>query len=474
MTTTTSTPILIGVGGTGQAVLASYLRLSDMAGFPPAPFYIVDSDTKGPLGNKLTELRTAVRGFARGVAPAKRWQIDPFPIGDANRRTFGSLFGDLSGDRRELFDCLFSEAAEATKIRTGMYGRPAVGATCMRFKILGNDADLSELKDKLRGGDKHVILVGSCFGGTGSGGIPMLAKELRRLGDEPGHNLKVDAIVFLPWFRLVQPEGRFADEDRRLFEHLNQNFEPNAAAAINYFREELSQHLDTLLLLGATDPARSSRESREAEQVEVPHALNLLAAILAHQHFSGTLAPPEGIGGYWYDDATGLQPAELQIPRANGSSLTLHRTVQRTYLRQQALDLLAHLLRMFTQLPTSQEPPFLTAAVKRLCASVRRPEEVLEEAAGRLDLLHRVAQDELKWIVQMNDGVLFRMTENDAKVKDDGFERLMGNPLPTLQRWLAESTLRDSFERSDFESPALFADRLGERFVEHLTKRFGL
>jgi hypothetical protein len=31
-------PVIIGVGGTGQMVLAAYLRLSEMAGFKPATF----------------------------------------------------------------------------------------------------------------------------------------------------------------------------------------------------------------------------------------------------------------------------------------------------------------------------------------------------------------------------------------------------------------------------------------------------
>jgi len=42
-------PILIGVGGTGQTVIASYLRLAELAGFTPAPFFVVDSDRLGPL-----------------------------------------------------------------------------------------------------------------------------------------------------------------------------------------------------------------------------------------------------------------------------------------------------------------------------------------------------------------------------------------------------------------------------------------
>ncbi|MCP5051246.1 MAG: hypothetical protein GY940_29040, partial [bacterium] len=191
----------------------AYLRLAELAGFTPAPFYVVDSDKLGPLSGTVTKLKSRIKKTVGGEM-SHRWTIDPFPTADVERRTFGSLFGSLTGERRELFDCLFSADAEYTNIRTGMYGRPSIGATSIRYKLLKNDDDLVEMKNTLRGGEKHIILVGSCFGGTGSGGVPMLANEFANLNQQEGYSLTVDAITFLPWFRLVLPPGEMRGDDK--------------------------------------------------------------------------------------------------------------------------------------------------------------------------------------------------------------------------------------------------------------------
>src|ERR1044071_10183163 len=117
-----SQPILIGVGGSGQNVLSAYLRLSRMAGFPPAPFYVVDSDTKGPQFQGLSELKRKVRRVVGGHMP-QRWDINPYPTNQVERKIFGDLFSHPNEEARKLFEALFSEDAEKTPVRTGMYGR---------------------------------------------------------------------------------------------------------------------------------------------------------------------------------------------------------------------------------------------------------------------------------------------------------------------------------------------------------------
>ena len=69
------TPVFIGVGGTGQTILAAYLRLCHMAGLDPGSFYVVDSDNRGPMSQTLTELAGSVsanNGTGPGAAVEDR------------------------------------------------------------------------------------------------------------------------------------------------------------------------------------------------------------------------------------------------------------------------------------------------------------------------------------------------------------------------------------------------------------------
>lgn len=468
-------PILIGVGGTGQTVLAAYLRLANMAGFTPAPFYIVDSDTEGPLGHTLTTLKGGVREVVGGKEPALRWMVDPFPAVNAERKTFGGLFGNLVGDRRDLFSCLFSDEAEQTTIRTGMYGRPAIGATCIRYKILQNDDDLQELKNFLRGGRKHVILVGSCFGGTGSGGVPMLAAEFARLNDQPGYSLQVDAMIFLPWFRLVPPDGGVKSSERNLHEHLNQNFEPNAAAGINYFKDELRKHVETIFLLGVQDPSQIDRTSSESSQLESAHILNLLAAVMVQNHFTGSLQPPRGITGYWYDEEQGISPESVMVHRDGQSSpLSLLQVIHRAYLKQHWLGLLSTFFRSYSRLPESQRPIFVSTAVKRLMAKTLSEQQVVASIAENLQKRQVLADENLAWIRRMEHTHFFPFSSGNERVQSDDYDRTSADPLTAVGTWCDDPNVVKSFRREDFRSPDTFSEKFSGEFLAHLTEEFKL
>jgi len=471
-----TTPIFIGVGGTGQTVLAAYLRLARMAGFTPAPFYIVDSDTEGPLGGSLVRLRSEVDEVVGGGQPGERWMIDPFPTADAERKTFGGLFGNLAGERRELFECLFSEEAEKTPIRTGMYGRPAIGATCIRYKILQEDDDLNELKNALRSGEKHIVLVGSCFGGTGSGGVPMLASEFAKLNQEAGYNLTVDAVVFLPWFRLVLPPGDLDPHNKELHERLNQEFEPNAAAGIHYFKRQLKEHVNTLVLLGVPDRAAIERESSEDAQEEEPHILNLLAASLVQNHFTGALDPPRGVTGYWFEEAEGLDPRSLLVHRADSSEpLSLTQVIHRAYLQSHWLGLLSTLFDNYPKIPKTHRPVFLQVALEQLEGATLSEDQVISAISDHLSKLQERAEENLDWVRQMREGSkLFPFPEGAERIQSERYDEIAEVPLAAVANWCDEPRTVSSFQRSDFQTPEGFCEKFSSRFLDHLTTEFEL
>lgn len=469
-----TTPILIGVGGTGQTVLAAYLRLASMAGFTPAPFFVLDSDTRGPLGQLVQGLHGTVDEVVGRKAPPRRWTIDPFPTEDDERRSFGSLFGHLTGDRRHLFDSLFSEEAETTPIRTGMYGRPSVGATCIRYKIQADDDEIRELKETLKGGEKHVVLVGSCFGGTGSGGVPMLASEFQRLNKEQGFRLKVDAVVFLPWFRLVAPDGRMTAHDKVFHERLNAGFEPNAAAGIYYFKDQMRERVDSLILLGVPDRGKVTRKSSESEQTEEPHILNLLAAILIQNHFAGRLDPPGGISGYWFDEVSGLRPDRLTVHRGGQlEPLSLLQVIHRASLEKDWLAILQTFFRNFSKIPKTVQPLFLRVALDHLKGTTRSDEQVIAAIVDHLHKLEGQVEKNLEWVAGMKNE-LFPLETEQIKVQGERYDELIDQPLDVLARWCDTKKTVASFENDDLRSTDRFSNRLSLLLINHLTRELNL
>lgn len=467
-------PVLIGVGGTGQTVLGAYLRLAELAGFTPAPFYVVDSDRLGPLSKKVTELKSRIKKTVGGNM-AHRWMIDPFPTADAERRTFGSLFGNLTGDRRELFNCLFSKDAEFTKIRTGMYGRPSIGATSIRYKLLKNDDDLKEMKDILRGGEKHIILVGSCFGGTGSGGVPMLAEEFAKLNELEGYSLKVDAITFLPWFRLVLPPGRMGTDDKSLHEHLNTNFEPNAAAGIYYFKDKIRNYVNTLMLIGVKDPGMIQRVSDEENQGETVHILNLLAAILIQNHFTGHLNPPKGIVGYWYEEEVGISKS-LDIHRGGHSApISLLNVIKRTSVRKEWLEKLVTFFNNYKNIHNLHKPVFLNVALEKLKGPLKTEAQVRGEIVESLTKKQENVNEGFNWLEAMKDDIFFPLSAADKKVQSEDYESKLSDPLPVIKKWCDHEELPGEFEGQDFKTSEEFCEKLTNLFFDNLlTKEFKL
>jgi hypothetical protein len=469
-------PILIAVGGSGQNVLSAYLRLATMAGFTPAPFYVVDSDTKGPQFQGLMQLRSQVPQVLGG-AMRQRWQVSPFPLARSDRRTFGELFPSTGKESQEVFECLFSEEEERTPIREGMYGRPAIGAACMQLKLLQEDDDLRELKQILQGGEKQVVLVGSCFGGTGSGGIPILAQEFHRLNEASGYKLHVQAVVFLPWFRLELPRGDMRGEDKRLHLQLDESFQPNAAASIRYFNNAMRQYVETILFLGLTDSSAVTRISGEAQQGEAPHPLNLLAAVLAQGLLTGELSAPRGVAGYWYEPALGLDPARLEVPRGeNGkpSPLNLVRTVRRAALQVQWMGILRVFFASFPRIPELYRPAFFESAITRLRDLGTQESEILAQISAFFAQRQAALSDALQWFdqVQKQDERLLPLDASDKRVQSPEYEERCRDPLAYLAH--TARGLGGRFESNHFRRPADFAARLGELVLNDLYHDFNL
>jgi hypothetical protein len=303
----------------------------------------------------------------------------------------------------------------------------------------------------------------------------MLAAEFARLNEQPGYKLRVDAMIFLPWFRLVPPEGGVKSSERNLHEHLNQNFEPNAAAGINYFKDELRKHVDTIFLIGVQDPSQIDRTSSESSQVENTHILNLLAALLIQNHFTGSLQPPRGIAGYWYDGDQGISPNSLMVHRDGESApLSLLQVIHRAYLKQHWLGLLSTFFGSYTRLPESQRPIFVSTAVKRLMGKTLSDQQVVSAIAESLKKRQALAEESLAWIRRMENSHFFPFPVGNEKVQSDGYDEKSADPLTAVGAWCDDQSVVKRFRREDFRNSETFSEKFSGEFLDHLTEEFKL
>ena len=94
------------------------------------------------------------------------------------------------------------------QINQGFRGHPNVGVIFMDKLLKAEEAGpktndfwkfMSQLQEK---GDR-VLLVGSCFGGTGAAALPIMGKFIRdQLGAD---KIQIGAFIFLPTFTLPTP-----------------------------------------------------------------------------------------------------------------------------------------------------------------------------------------------------------------------------------------------------------------------------
>jgi hypothetical protein len=459
-------PVLIAVGGSGQNVLAAYLRLAAMAGFPPAICYVLDSDNKGPQFRALSDLERRVRGLIGG-SHNSRWMINPFPVDRSGLRSFGELFSHPNAQSRQVFECLFSEEAEKTSIRDGMYGRPAIGATSMRLKLERDDDDLREMKRMLEGDQRHIVLVGSCFGGTGSGVVPILAQEFSRLSREPGFDLRVQSLVFLPWFRLELPEGDMEQDQRLLHDHLDRNFEPNAASSIRFFKDTLRDYVETVVFLGMRDPSTVRRQSQEWRQSEAVHALNLLAAVLVHNLFAGHVQAPRGITGYWYDPEKGLDAPHLEVA-AGKKPTVLTQVIRRGALHQRWMEILEVFFRNYPKIPPFHRPLFLDLALERMRDRSVEESELTDEIAKFFAEGKEAHAEIQEWIDSMVDKSFFLLEAEEKQLQSAEYRSLLRDPLPFIKYWTDDEDTVRKFDDTEFAHPRVFAARFAERFLGYV------
>ena len=238
---------IFAVGGTGARVLRSFTMLlaSGLEGFESSNTEIVpiiidhdrqcgDKNRAVDALNKYQEIRTELyqdetvayneNFFMTPLTPLMdlgaiahpnygndgRWCLDFGPTGNISYANYIGLddiqhtngMESTAGLLHALYDSSPESASQAElyeNLNVGFKGKPNIGSVV--FNELKDNTQFQHFLGKCSGSDDKVIIIGSLFGGTGSSGIPEIAKAIKDSG-KACNNVKIAAVLMLPYFKL--------------------------------------------------------------------------------------------------------------------------------------------------------------------------------------------------------------------------------------------------------------------------------
>lgn len=224
--------VLIGVGGSGQHVVHAYLRmlaLTACRAIDVPHVYIVDADARVGEAGLCSDIAELHQRLTQPVAQDSRASfalIRPYFEPHVDSKP-GLAYKNLELDAcpaviKDIFltddpvDGAHASANDQTvDLLQGMMANAKVGAMAFGFKVMRVGSDQSSIDVNFGAPDRsgkasfnlladvkraRVAVVGSSFGGTGSGVIPALVRFLS--AQAAGRPAAVRAFMTLPWFEI--------------------------------------------------------------------------------------------------------------------------------------------------------------------------------------------------------------------------------------------------------------------------------
>ena len=310
--------LIIAVGGSGQTVVSHYLRYATMAGIDGNELpniYILDADLKEAVRESETkpslygEIEKLHKRLVAGLSDANKPRLEQlYPYGSdsplTNQQTFaeyliGNRLGATEKDRKPVLDGFFGASEQALMIAEGFFARPNVGATAIFDKLYSDIADnvLTVLRRAVTQPDPpRVAVIGSTFGGTGSGGAPVIAQQLRKWAGT-NSSIKIGTFLTLPWFSPGDLGKTFAD-----IEDTQGKWETqvkNTAAGLRFYGTSklFMDHVD-VFLADYNGEKHARWDDSNTGQPEYPHCFNLILAAQIQNYLTRPLAPDGEPGQY--------------------------------------------------------------------------------------------------------------------------------------------------------------------------------
>lgn len=314
--------VLIGVGGSGQHIIHAYLRLLALgnAGATDVPHvYIIDADAQSQqIANRRSQLVPDIqnlheylrtRGRSSKTKEANFDIIRPYSqnLSTNSDLTVKNVLLDQKSDTTEEISAFFYEQDLNIKVSEGMHANPKVGSTIFGEK-LGRVLDASGKIDTnnkqllqreffslfdddvtgINTTDCNIVIVGSVFGGTGSGIIPTLARTFNEIinNSSSGRTINLATVTTLPWFQLKPGEdgstGSAFDVGR---------LKRNTAFALRNFQYELQSNNNNavssvFIQSGSLWQDIQRPSAGDFDQPEHTHVINLIAANAVQHSFA--------------------------------------------------------------------------------------------------------------------------------------------------------------------------------------------
>ena len=279
---------LFGIGGTGSRVLrsltmllASGVKINASEIIP----VVIDAYTNLQDLTRTSELIKTYNKIRQALsfdAQSKNefWQATfnlndlSLPLSKAtNELPFREFIGypSMSRENQAFASLLFSEKNLNADMSVGFKGNPNIGTVVLnQFNSIDQ---FQQILSNFEDGDR-IFIISSIFGGTGASGFPLLAKNLRSLGDEfqqAGRIMKapMGAITVLPYFDLKQDENSSIDSS---------TFTAKTKAALKYYDQQLNE-INVLYYIA--DSLRNQYENHDGgpEQKNNAHFIELAAAL---------------------------------------------------------------------------------------------------------------------------------------------------------------------------------------------------
>ena len=314
--------VLIGVGGSGQHIIHAYLRLLALgnAGSTDVPHvYIIDADAQSQqIANRRSQLVPDIqslhdylrhRGIGSKTKEANFDIIRPYSqnLSTNSDLTVKNVLLAQKSNTTEEIKAFFYEQDLNIKVSEGMHANPKVGSTIFgeklgrvldgSGKIDTNNKQLlqkeffSLFDDDVTGintTDCNIVIVGSVFGGTGSGIIPTLARTFNEIinSSSSGRTINLATVATLPWFQLKPGEdgstGSAFDVGK---------LKRNTAFALRNFQYELQSNsnnaVSSIFIQSGSMWQDIQRPSAgDFDQPEHTHVVNLLAANAVQHSFA--------------------------------------------------------------------------------------------------------------------------------------------------------------------------------------------
>lgn len=312
---------IVVMGGTGSMALEGLVHMAalDMLMIDTLHVLIVEVDNgNGNLRRTRDTLDAyqAVCDTLRGETPffGTRFMIytwSPYTKGLSDRQSsLEAMLGD-DNDALTLSKQLFTNEEMRHTIDVGFKGHPNLGVIFMDKLLKEDDRGegfvINRFLDAYRQSKSgRILLIGSCFGGTGAACIPAVGKFLRnKLREKPGGEDCLGALVMLPTFDVLRPDDHDAlDPDSALFK------DKVKTVLADYLQHDfwLDGSNDPLYkqiyLLGAPERVIYPRYSTGASaQLNPANFYAWFACTAVKQFFFGAQGEDAGVYVVWQKDA---------------------------------------------------------------------------------------------------------------------------------------------------------------------------